>query len=99
MQKVSSAAPNLKIFYYHIPGSTGARMNMVDLINEVQKINLTQFLGIKYVDDNFWDFYLCNSGYNHTYKIMWANEPKITALPLGAQHSVLAEDFFARTWI
>lgn len=61
-------------------------------------MGLKNLLGVKYVSDDAWDFLQCVNEYPNI-KMMWAHEPKLQGFPLGATHAVLAEDFYAQTYI
>ena len=98
MMAISSAAQDLPIFYYHLPGSTGVNINIYELIFLVQKNLFDNFYGVKYVSDDLWDWLNVVTTWPQ-YKMMWASEPKLQALPMKAVHAVLAEDFYAKTWI
>jgi N-acetylneuraminate lyase len=95
---VLAAAPNLPFFYYHIPGSTGATVNIYDFATAAIQ-RLPTFKGIKYVENNQRDFLRLVTDYPTNYYWMWANEPKIQSLPYTGYGSILAESFYAGTYL
>jgi N-acetylneuraminate lyase len=36
LQPIAAAAPNLPLFYYHIPGTTGVNIQIFDLLTAAQ---------------------------------------------------------------
>lgn len=48
LQSVAAAAPQLPLYYYHIPSMTGSHFLMYDLIKEVERVGIPNFAGVKY---------------------------------------------------
>lgn len=48
LKEVGAAAPELPLYYYHIPLMTGTHLMGMDLVKEVKKIGVPNFVGIKY---------------------------------------------------
>jgi len=95
---VVNAAPNLPFFYYHIPGSTKTSLNMYDFVTAALP-KMPTFKGIKYVDNNQGDFLKLITTWPTGYYWMWANEPKLQSLPFAGRGSILAESFYAGTYL
>ena len=55
---VSSAAPELPFYYYHIPGLNGINLSIMDLLIYAEK-EIPQFAGVKYTHDNMYEFDQC----------------------------------------
>ncbi len=58
--EVSSAAPDIPFFYYHIPLISGIELSMIDYL-ELAKTKIPNFAGIKYTQDNFDEMEKCNT--------------------------------------
>lgn len=83
--EVASAAPELPIFYYHIPCLTNVYFSMYDLLREVDAI-VPNFAGIKFTFENMMDYQLCLEFKDRKYNIMWGrDEMMLEALSIGAQ--------------
>jgi len=89
----------LPLYYYHLPGSTNVRVSMVELL-EKSLTQLPLLIGVKYVDNNFWEFKRCLELGGGKFKdgMMWAPEPKLQAMPFGARGVVLAEPYYGILW-
>lgn len=48
LQAVAAEAPDLPFYYYHIPSMTGVHFLMLDLIEEVERVGIPNFVGVKY---------------------------------------------------
>jgi N-acetylneuraminate lyase len=48
LQAVAAEAPDLPLYYYHIPSMTGVNFLMLDLVKEVDAIGIPNFAGVKY---------------------------------------------------
>lgn len=96
---ICAAAPGLPFFYYHIPGSTKWAINVHDFVAYAQP-KLPCLKGIKYVDGNQGDFLNCVT--DPTMKdiiFMWAPEPKIQSFAFPGRGTILAESFYAGTFL
>jgi N-acetylneuraminate lyase len=96
---IVQASGGLPFFYYHIPASTGVDFAMVDLFPALLAA-VPSFAGVKYVSADTDDFFRLTRTYgNSGLSLMWAPEPKLQGVGLGAVATVLAESFFAPTWL
>jgi len=104
--EVASAAPDLPLWYYHIPGTTQVNFNMADLMPAAESAGLSQLTekgGIKFVSSDTYDFFQVSNwvadGRDAT--ILFAPEPKLQGFALQTPYAgaVLAEDFYAPTYL
>lgn len=87
-EKVASAAPNTAFYYYHIPVLTGAHINMIDLLKEVDSL-IPTFQGIKYTHEDFMDFLSCLNFNSRKYDMLWGrDENMLSSLVLGSKGAV-----------
>jgi len=94
-----TAAPDLPFFYYHIPGSTKWSINVHDFV-AYAKPRLPCLKGIKYVDGNQGDFLNCVMDENMKDIIfMWAPEPKLQSFAFPGLGTILAESYYAGTFL
>jgi len=94
LKTIANQAPELPLFYYHFPGSSGVIIDVVAFLQAVS-IAIPQFAGMKYVDSDLLAFETCNKMQNGKFKMFWAPEPKLQAMPYGATRFVLAECYYA----
>ena len=105
---VASAAPTLPFWFYHLPGVTHVEIDVADLLSTADASGkLPQLLengGVKFVSSDLGDFltssnWVASSSYNTS--ILFAPEPKLQgfALQTPYQGAVLAEDFYAPTYL
>lgn len=95
---VASGAPSLPLFYYHIPGSTHVDFSMASLF-AVAPQQVPTLAGVKFVSGDLGDYLTCVSLYGARFRFMFAPEPKLAGIPLGGDSVILAEDFFAPSWL
>jgi N-acetylneuraminate lyase len=97
---VLAAAPGLPFYYYHIPGSTYQSLNIYEFV-KLADAQLPTFKGIKNVDGNQGDFLNCvsNITWNNKYQFMWAPEPKLQSFGFPGRGTILAESFYAGTFL
>ncbi|EGD82430.1 hypothetical protein PTSG_03075 [Salpingoeca rosetta] len=99
LKPIAAAAHPLPLYYYHIPGSTHYSINALDLL-DAASTQLPELLGIKFVSSDTLDWYNIVQKYNSSHVLMFAPEPKLQSFALGlGRGTVLAEDFFAPTYI
>ena len=101
MAPVAAAAPSTPFFYYHIPGATGVSISMLALFPAALAA-IPSFAGVKYVSGDLADFAALQAAYGRvvpSLALMFAPEPKLAGVGLGARGVVLAESFFAPTWL
>lgn len=96
---VATAAPQTPLFYYHIPGLTYTDVSMKVLFDVAERVAPT-LVGVKYVNADVSDWLATTTAYNATRALMFAPEPKLQSFAIGeGRGTVLAEDFFAATYI
>jgi len=96
---IVAAGGNRSFFYYHIPGSTGVTMKMSQFVPAAVSVLGDAFAGIKFVDNDQQDYFSIVTQYGDRLQFMWAPEPKLGAILLGARGVILAESFYAGTWL
>ena len=62
-EEISSAAPNLPFYYYHIPAFNGAFLSMYDFLKAVDG-RIPNFAGIKYTFESLYEYNRCRR-YQH----------------------------------
>eukprot|EP01013_Petalomonas_cantuscygni_P016885 TRINITY_DN33958_c0_g1_i1.p1 TRINITY_DN33958_c0_g1~~TRINITY_DN33958_c0_g1_i1.p1 ORF type:complete len:348 (+),score=65.14 TRINITY_DN33958_c0_g1_i1:92-1135(+) len=104
---VSSAAPSLPMFYYHIPGTSGVNIKVSELLDiahgsrgEGGKVPALK--GVKFVYSDTGDYLHCVKHHPEV-NMMWAPEPKTVAFGLhpseaGRVSVVLAESYMGPYW-
>eukprot|EP00730_Choanoeca_flexa_P005157 TRINITY_DN11890_c0_g2_i1.p1 TRINITY_DN11890_c0_g2~~TRINITY_DN11890_c0_g2_i1.p1 ORF type:complete len:302 (+),score=65.96 TRINITY_DN11890_c0_g2_i1:180-1085(+) len=99
LKPIASAGNGLPMYYYHIPGSTGYDIKMMDLLEQASS-ELQSLLGIKYVDADTLDWMNIVNAYNSSHVLMFAPEPKLQSFGIGiGRGTILAEDFYAPTYL
>ena len=101
---IAAAAPQTPFFYYHIPEVTGATIQAFELMNTARnKSSLSTYVptlcGIKFVSSNLADWFNLVRTFNESASLMFAPEPKMASFPFTGRGVVLAEDFYAPTFI
>jgi N-acetylneuraminate lyase len=78
IQITAEAAPNLPVYYYHIPSMTGVEFNMLDLLEEMDSRGVTNFAGVKYTGlyetRAFPDLMRCQAYKNGAYELLSGRE-------------------------
>lgn len=95
---IVQASGNLPFLYYHIPGATGVDISMSAFLPVVTRV-IPSFAGVKWVSSDTGDYIHCTKVFGNSLRLLWAPEPKLQAIPLGAQGVILAESFYAGTWL
>lgn len=105
---IGAAAPQLPLFYYHIPALTGASIKVGSLFRaaatpanaSASAPRVPTLAGVKFVSTDFADWLDLVSEFNASRALMFAPEPKLASFALGfGRGTVLAEDFFAPTYL
>jgi dihydrodipicolinate synthase/N-acetylneuraminate lyase len=60
---------------------------------------IPSFAGVKFVDNDAGDFFSVVGTYGDRIGMLWAPEPKLQGILLGARGVILAESFYAPTWL
>jgi N-acetylneuraminate lyase len=102
LEPIAAAAGARPFFYYHIPGSTGVSFSMTSFFPTAVSM-IPTFAGVKFVSTDLADYSALVEAYGPAssapLSLLFAPEPKLAGLALGARGSVLAESFFARSWL
>jgi N-acetylneuraminate lyase len=98
LKQISDAAPTLPFFYYHIVPNVFQKS--ITLFLEQASVKFPNLIGIKWVELDNHDWFTAVSRFNDSYALLFAPEPKIASFGLGSGRGVvLAEDFFAQTYL
>src|SRR5690625_2556547 len=85
---LGSAAPDLRMYYYHIPALSGVNISMIDFLEEIDG-RMPQFAGIKYTAADLMDFRQCQLFKDGSYDIVGGiDEYLLGALAMGARAGV-----------
>jgi N-acetylneuraminate lyase len=98
---VAAAAGPLAFYYYHIPANTGVAISMASFFPAALRA-IPTFAGVKFVSTDLVDFAALVNAYGAAsppLALLFAPEPKLAGVALGATGVVLAESFFAPTWL
>ncbi|MVM40362.1 dihydrodipicolinate synthetase [Spirosoma sp. HMF3257] len=86
--QIGEAAPELGLYFYHIPALTGANLSMIDFLACIDG-RLPNFYGIKYTHNDLMDFRQCVQFGNQKYDILWGwDEIYLAAMAMGARGAV-----------
>ena len=102
LKPIAAAAPNLPMFYYHLPGVTHADILVSTLLDAAAApvTGIPTLCGVKWVGTNNADWFKMVTKYNATRALLFAPEPKLASFSLGMGRGVvLAEDFYAGTYL
>jgi N-acetylneuraminate lyase len=85
---VASAAPGLPFYYYHIPGNTGVRFAVAELLEAAAR-TVPNFAGLKFSDDDLMDFGQCVTLAGDRYDLFYGrDEMLLPALSVGARAAI-----------
>jgi N-acetylneuraminate lyase len=85
---VASAAPGLPFYYYHIPGNTGVRIPVADLLEAAAR-TIPSFAGLKFSDDDLMDFGQCVALAGDRFDLFYGrDEMLLPALSVGARAAI-----------
>ncbi|UCG49209.1 MAG: dihydrodipicolinate synthase family protein [Phycisphaerales bacterium] len=88
LAEIAAAAPNLPLFYYHIPSLSHVRLNVVELLGEARN-RLPGLAGIKYSDNIIDEFRECIEFENRRYTILFGSDDLLlSALAVGATGAI-----------
>ncbi|MBD2756756.1 dihydrodipicolinate synthase family protein [Spirosoma validum] len=86
--QIGEAAPELGLYFYHIPALTGANLSMIDFLACIDG-RLPNFYGIKYTHNDLMDYRRCVLFGNQKYDILWGwDEVFLAAMAMGARGAV-----------
>jgi N-acetylneuraminate lyase len=96
---IAGTAPKLPFYYYHIPADTHVSISMLEFSQQA-KAGIPTFAGVKFVDTDDKDFLDCvmEPGLKDL-AFMWAPEPKLQSFAFPGKGTILAESFYAGTFL
>ena len=97
LKPISDSAPELPLFYYHIPAVTGCEIEVSALLRKAATA-VPMLTGVKWVGHDLGDWFRLVREFNDTRALLFAPEPKLASLPMMGRGAVLAEDFFGPTY-
>ena len=89
LSQISSAAPNLPLFYYHIPAAThavGDASSLITVHGLLQAASgglLPALIGVKYVSSDMQDWFKSVRDFNDSHALLFAPEPKLQSFAIG----------------
>ena len=84
MAQLSTAAPNMPFYYYHIPRLTSVNIDILRFM-ELAETKIPQMAGIKYTDLKIFEFQDAMNFKNGKYQLLWGcDEMLLSALAVGA---------------
>lgn len=88
LAEMTTDTPDLPFYYYHIPRLTGARLDMLRVL-ELAHEQLPNLAGIKYSDESLYDLQSCQAAFDGHYDILWGvDEMLVPALAAGVRGAV-----------
>lgn len=87
MAAIASGAPELPFYYYHIPALTGSEIDIVEFLNQGERIS--NLAGLKYTKPTLHEFQSCLSADHGRFDVVWGcDEMLLGALATGAQAAI-----------
>jgi N-acetylneuraminate lyase len=88
LQYIAEAAPDMPLYYYHIPRLSGVDIRAVDLLERADT-DLPSFAGVKFSDFQFDDLLCCIRHNEERYNILFgSDEMCLSGLAMGAHGAV-----------
>lgn len=88
IEPIAAAAPDLAVYFYHIPLLTNVYLPMLELLEKAQD-RIPNFAGIKYTHNDLMDFNRCLRFEERKYDILWGwDETFLAGLSMGAKGAV-----------
>lgn len=88
MEPIAAAAPDLAVYFYHIPLLTNAYLPMLELLEKAGE-RIPNFTGIKYTHNDLMDFNNCLRYDGGKYDILWGwDETFLAGMSMGAKGAV-----------
>ncbi|XP_041064483.1 N-acetylneuraminate lyase isoform X1 [Carcharodon carcharias] len=88
LKEVASAAPSIPFYYYHLPEFTGVSLNVVELLDGIEK-RIPTFQGVKFTSSDLLDFGQCVHKYKDRFALLYGkDELLLSAMVLGANGAV-----------
>lgn len=88
MSELSSGAPNLPFYYYHIPALTGSALDVVEFLKQGRE-RIPNLVGLKYTDTKLYEFQECLELDEGGFDVVWGcDEMLLGALATGARGAI-----------
>jgi N-acetylneuraminate lyase len=88
MSEITSVAPNLPFYYYHIPRLTSVEVDMIEFLNVVKE-KIPNLVGVKYSDFKLFELQSCLEFENGKFDILFgSDEMLLSALAVGVKGAV-----------
>ena len=88
MSEITSAAPNLPFYYYHIPRLTSVEVDMIKFL-QIAKEKIPNLVGVKYSDFKLFELQSCLEFENGKFDILFgSDEMLLSALAVGVKGAV-----------
>ncbi|XP_056628410.1 N-acetylneuraminate lyase [Triplophysa dalaica] len=89
LKEVGAAAPDLPLYYYHIPSMTGVGLEVADVLNGIEKM-IPSFNGVKFSGTDLRDLGQCVCySQSHNWSVLYGvDEQLLGALVLGVHGAV-----------
>ncbi|XP_065102828.1 N-acetylneuraminate lyase [Paramisgurnus dabryanus] len=89
LKEVGASAPNLPLYYYHIPSMTGVSLEVADVLQGIEKM-IPSFKGVKYSGIDLRDLGQCVSySQSHNWSVLYGvDEQLLGALVVGVHGAV-----------
>jgi N-acetylneuraminate lyase len=88
LKDIADAAPDMPLYYYHIPRLTGVGLRMVDLLERADEA-LPSFAGLKFSSFEFDDLLCCIRHGERRYNVLFGSDEMLLAgLSMGAAGAV-----------
>jgi N-acetylneuraminate lyase len=88
MAQVAAGAPNLPFYYYHIPALTGAKLDMVEFLQQAEGA-IPNLVGIKFTSTEVHEVQQCLEFENGRYEMLWGcDEMLLSALVVGCKAAI-----------
>jgi len=85
---IAESAPELAVYFYHIPLLTGVQLSMLELLDLAGK-RIPNFVGIKYTHNDLMEFNRCLRFQGGRYDLLWGwDETYLAGRVMGAQGAV-----------
>uniref|UniRef100_A0A8C2G9S2 N-acetylneuraminate lyase n=1 Tax=Cyprinus carpio TaxID=7962 RepID=A0A8C2G9S2_CYPCA len=77
LKEVSTYAPDLPMYYYHIPGMTGVALDAADVLNGIERM-IPSFQGVKYTGTDLRDLGQCVCySQSHNWSVMFGIDEQL----------------------
>ncbi|XP_039985447.1 N-acetylneuraminate lyase isoform X2 [Xiphias gladius] len=88
LHEVTSVAPTLPFYYYHIPAVTGVNVPVRDVLEGIEEL-IPSFRGVKFTGSDLMDFGQCVSYSQPHWSVLYGvDEQLLAALAMGAHGAV-----------